>query len=642
MLIPKSFQSFSARIALLVSGLLIVTLVSTFILVNRENANNAFQSVVTDLATTEETFTSLLEARTTSLFDVVRPATSDHAFRTTVIDGHIPTLESAMRNLLGRIRYVPTDLMLLASLNLDPIATIAPDFIASNDIPIEWLTDKAFESEEYESSGIVSTNEAPYQLIASPLLIPDPQGWIIIGFPISEQFVQSTKAITQTDVSVVIYEEDWRISATTLSVDQQNDFVEHLRTMLDPNQTSIETELDGTPYLTRLRRLGSGTETRVYVALHGNLNQALAPYERLNRSLYMIFGGGLIISAFGALTLARSVSAPVQALTKGVQSIRSGDLSLRVQTTSSDELGQLGLAFNEMAEGLQDKERVRNLLGKVVSEEIAQELLKNKIELGGEEKELTVLFCDIRNFTQLCESKPPKEVLSGLNGFFSEAAKVIEEEHGVIDKYMGDAVMALFGAPVKHGEEENRAVASALQLRANLKDSIQNQPENSIAAGIEFGIGIASGSAVVGNMGSENRLNYSVIGDSVNTCARLESLTKYYKVPILVNKAVRDNASRFEFRWIDRIRAKGKQDVIDIYQPLDGTDSLANSEIMALHAEASRAYLNADWGQAENCFSQLSNRLPEEQLFRLYLSRILNYSSNPPDNWDGVFTHTEK
>jgi len=350
----------------------------------------------------------------------------------------------------------------------------------------------------------------------------------------------------------------------------------------------------------------------------------------------------LLLSAFGALALARSVSAPVQALTKGVQSIRSGDLSLRVQATSSDELGQLGNAFNEMAEGLEEKEKVRNLLGKVVSEEIASELLANNIELGGEEKEITVLFCDIRNFTQLCESMPPKEVLAGLNGFFSEAARVIESQRGVIDKYMGDAVMALFGAPVKHGDEENRAVSAALQLRADLEQKKLSSPADSIAAGIEFGIGIASGTAVVGNMGSENRLNYSVIGDSVNTCARLESLTKYYQVPILVNELVRERAPEISFRWIDRIRAKGKLQAIDIYQPLDETDVLAQKETMELHATACSAYLKADWDQAERAFTKLSEQFPHERLYSLYLERILNLEQTTPENWGGVFTHTEK
>lgn len=641
-MLPGGFQSFSARIALLVSGLLIVTLVSTFILVNRENTSNALQSVMADLATTEETFNSLLQGRTSSLFDVVRPATSDHAFRTTFIDGHMPTLESAMRNLLGRIRYVPADLMLLTDLNLEPIAKTAPDFINPEDIPTQWLTDKAFESDEYESSGIVATEQAPYQLITSPLLIPNPQGWVVIGFPIGDQFVLSTKEITQTDVSIAVFDGNWRISSSTLNEGQQSSFSILLPNLIEMDQTSLETNLDGTPYLSRLQRLETGSDMQVYVALHGNLGQALAPYERLNRSLYLIFGGGLLISAIGALTLARSVSAPVQALTKGVQSIRSGDLTLRVETTSSDELGQLGQAFNEMAEGLEDKERVRNLLGKVVSEEIASELLENKIELGGEEKELTVLFCDIRNFTQLCESQPPKAVLAGLNNFFSEAAKVIESERGVIDKYMGDAVMALFGAPVKHGEEETRAVSAALQLRENYGRSAENEPENIIAAGIEFGIGIASGRAVVGNMGSENRLNYSVIGDSVNTCARLESLTKFYQVPILVNKAVRDKADRFQFRWIDRIRAKGKREAIDIYQPLNENDKLCNSEIVTLHQNASKAYLKADWDKAEHCFGLLSERLPEEKLYQLYLSRIEKFKSESPENWDGVYTHTEK
>lgn len=640
MQIHNIFASFSARIALLVAGLLTVTLVSTFILVNRENTNNALQNVAADLATTEETFNSLLEGRTSGLFDVVRPATRDHAFRTTFIDGHVPTLESAMRNLLSRIRYVPADLMLLTDLNLSPIAETSPDFIQAQELPIEWLTDKAFESDEYESSGIIATAQAPYQLITSPLLIPDPQGWILVGFPIDDQFVQSTKEITQTDVSIVIYDGNWRISSTTLNQSQQSSFVELLPTMLEEDQISIRTDLDSVPYLSRLRSLDSSSEIKVYVGLHGNLDQALAPYQRLNRSLYLIFGGGLLLSAFGALTLAKSVSAPVKALTRGVQSIRSGDLSLRVQANSSDELGQLGGAFNEMAEGLEEKERVRNLLGKVVSEEIASELLANKIELGGEEKEITVLFCDIRNFTQLCESHAPRDVLARLNQFFSTAAKVIEAQKGVIDKYMGDAVMALFGAPVKHGNEENRAVAAALALRAEIgsADSASSNSEDPL----DFGIGIASGTAVVGNMGSENRLNYSVIGDSVNTCARLESLTKYYQVPVLVNEAVAVQANQFTFIWIDRIRAKGKDQVIEIYQPIEPEDLRASEASLTMHREATQAYLNADWDLAENLINQLIERFGELKTYQLYLQRIRDCCDQKLTSWDGVYTHTEK
>ncbi len=604
-----NFRSFSARIALLVSGLLTVTLICTFFLVNRENTNNAFLSVAADQATTEETFTSLLESRTTGLFDVVRPATRDHAFRTTFIDGHVPTLESAMRNLLSRIRYVPADVILLKDLNLESIAETTPDFIQPEQLPVEWLTDKAFESDEYESSGIISTVEAPYQLITSPLLIPDPQGWILVGFPIDDQFVQSTKEITQTDVSIAIYDGSWRISSTTLNPNQQSSFVDQLPTMLEDDRLSIQSDLDGVPYLSRLRRLDSSSDTQVYVGMHGNLNQALAPYQRLNRSLYLIFGGGLLLSALGALTLARSVSAPVKALTRGVQSIRSGDLSLRVKATSSDELGQLGGAFNEMAEGL-------------------------------EEKEITVLFCDVRNFTQLCESHAPQVVLAKLNRFFSRASNVIEDQNGVIDKYMGDAVMALFGAPVKHGNEENRAVAAALALRADIKNT--DRVNGVIEEPLEFGIGIASGTAVVGNMGSENRLNYSVIGDSVNTCARLESLTKYYQLPVLVNEAVVLKADQFTFRWVDRIRAKGKSQVIDIFQPLEAGDQGASDTLLAMHLEAVQTYLNADWHVAEGLINRLISELGALHIYQLYLERIHHCRDQNLDSWDGVYTHTKK
>ena len=635
-----NFHSFSSKIALLVSGLLTVTLVITFILVNRENTNNALRNVAADLITTEEAFTSLLESRTTGLFDVVRPATSDHAFRTTFIDGHIPTLESAMQNLLNRIRYVSTDLMLLTDLNLNTIAQASPDSIRMQDLPVEQLVNKAFGGEEYESSGIISTPDQPYQLIASPLLIPNPQGWIFVGFPIGDQFVQSTKEITQTDVSIAIFDGVWRLSSTTLNTEQQSSFTALLPSMLDEDNLSIETMLNGVPFLSRLQRLDSDSDAQVYVGLHGNLDQAIAPYQRLNRSLYAIFGGGLLLSAFAAITLARSVSAPVKALTKGVEAIRSGDLSRRVQSKSSGEIGHLGSAFNEMAEGLQEKEQVRNLLGKVVSEEIASELLTNQIELGGEEKEITVLFCDIRNFTAICEAIAPQKVLTRLNSFFSEASKIIESHQGVIDKYMGDALMALFGAPIKHGNEENRAVGVALEMREKIHHAMTEQDQ--LEEPLKFGIGIASGQTLVGNMGSENRLNYSVIGDGVNVAARLESLTKFYEIPVLVNERVAINANQYTFRWIDRIRAKGKRQAIDIYQPLQAHDIEAKQDLLQLHQSSVKAYLAAEWDEAEKGFSLLKDQCGNQKIYQIYLDRIQGCREKGLTDWDGTFTHTTK
>lgn len=635
-----NFHSLTSKIALLVSGLLTLTLVITFILVNRENTNNALRNVADDLITTEETFTSLLEGRTTGLFDVVRPATSDHAFRTTFIDAHMPTLESAMENLLNRIRYVRTDLMLITDLNLKPIAKTAPNSIVIEDLPVERLVDLAFNADVYESSGIIATQDQPYQLITSPLLIPNPQGWVFVGFPIGDQFVQSTKEITQTDVSIVVYDGEWRLSSTTLSAQQQSSLTAVLPNMLDEDNLSIETRLDGVPFLSRLHRLDSNSDAKVYVGLHGNLDQAIAPYQRLNQSLYIIFGGGLLLSAFGAITLARSVCAPVKALTEGVDSVRSGDLSRRVEVKSSDELGLLGHAFNEMADGLQEKEQVRNLLGKVVSEEIASELLANKIELGGEEKEITVLFCDIRNFTEICETIAPQKVLVRLNNFFSEAAKIIESHQGVIDKYMGDALMALFGAPIKHGNEESRAIGVALEMQETIHRVMSEQDQSEKP--LNFGIGIASGQTLVGNMGSENRLNYSVIGDGVNVAARLEGLTKFYEIPILVNETVANNASQYTYRWIDRIRAKGKKQAINIYQPLSSNEIAAKHELLDLHHSSVEAYLAAEWDSAEKGFISLKEQCDNKKLYQIYLDRINDCREKQLTDWDGIFTHTTK
>ena len=295
------------------------------------------------------------------------------------------------------------------------------------------------------------------------------------------------------------------------------------------------------------------------IALHDSLTQALLPWRQLNRTLGYIFAGALAASLLAAVVLGQSLSAPIRKLTDSVKSIAAGQYQSRVPVRSTDEVGQLCEAFNEMAQGLQEREKVRSLLGKVVSEEIAQELLHSDLELGGEERQLTVLFCDVRNFTSLCEGEAPSQNLGMLNQYFSGASDIIERNGGVVDKYMGDADFSL-------------------------------------------GLGVATGLGVVGNMGSENRLNYTVIGDSVNLAARLESLTRMYRVDSLVSQATCEASPGVRFRQIDRVQVKGKTRVENIYQPLDESFS---DKLLVPHQQGLELYFAANWQQAQQLFEQL-------------------------------------
>ena len=239
---------------------------------------------------------------------------------------------------------------------------------------------------------------------------------------------------------------------------------------------------------------------------------------------------GLAVSAVLGIWIARGVSRPVLQLAEGAREIAAGNYQHRVELKQEDELGSLAASFNQMSEGLAERDRVRDLLGKVVSPEVAAELLRKEVALGGEERQVTVLFSDLRNFTSMSEALSPQEMLGILNHYFTRMGAIVEKHGGVVDKYMGDALMALFGAPLGNPDDADRAMKTALEMTEALDDLNRQWHKRGLPT-IGVGIGINTDVVVAGNMGSETRLNYTVIGDGVNLASRLEGLTKTPRVP---------------------------------------------------------------------------------------------------------------
>jgi adenylate cyclase len=220
-----------------------------------------------------------------------------------------------------------------------------------------------------------------------------------------------------------------------------------------------------------------------------------------------------------------------------------------------------------MSDGLAERDRVRDLLGKVVSPEIAAQLLRAGIVLGGEEREVTILFSDLRNFTALSETLPPAAVLALLNRYLDRMSAVVEAHGGVIDKYIGDALMALFGAPLADPAAADHALDAALAMDASLR-AFNAELAAEGRAPLAFGIGLNTARVVAGNMGSRRRLNYTVIGDGVNVAARLEDLTKTpaYRARILVGEAtLRAAQIPRAVRPLGEVSVKGRAEPVRIF-----------------------------------------------------------------------------
>jgi adenylate cyclase len=301
--------------------------------------------------------------------------------------------------------------------------------------------------------------------------------------------------------------------------------------------------------------------------LQRSLDKELAPYLRLEHTYLSLALLGLAVSAAMGTWIARGVSRPVLQLAKGASEIAAGNYQHRVELKQRDELGSLAASFNQMSEGLAERDRVRDLLGKVVSPDVAAELLRKDVTLGGEERQVTVLFSDLRNFTGMSEALSPQEMLGILNHYFTRMGAIVENHGGVVDKYMGDALMALFGAPVGNPDDADRAMKTALEMTEALEDLNRQWRKRGLPT-IGVGIGINTDIVVAGNMGSETRLNYTVLGDGVNLASRLEELTKTpeYETPIIISSSTLAMAKeRYRTRRLGEVAVKGKQKATEIF-----------------------------------------------------------------------------
>ncbi|MBI2354997.1 MAG: adenylate/guanylate cyclase domain-containing protein [Deltaproteobacteria bacterium] len=289
-------------------------------------------------------------------------------------------------------------------------------------------------------------------------------------------------------------------------------------------------------------------------------------------------------------------------------------------------------------------ERKGRHLKKAFSSYVSPDLVKqiekdpDKLVLGGEQRELTILFSDIRGFTTVSESLTPPELVKLLNEYLSPMTRIVLEERGTLDKFIGDAVMALFNAPLDVPEHASHACSAAVRMMEKLKDLNEGFAARGMNT-LDIGVGINTGPAVVGNMGADIRFDYTAIGDSVNLASRLEGLNKYYASHILVSEDTRSQVSdgRFTFREVDRVRVKGKHQPIVMYELM-----IANMEILPRFEEGLTRYRSQEFSAAREIFEELAEGYNDGPS-RLYAGRCAEYIENPPPaEWDGVYTAKSK
>ena len=293
----------------------------------------------------------------------------------------------------------------------------------------------------------------------------------------------------------------------------------------------------------------------------------LARKERLSVALV-----GLLVTVL-AMIVARNIVRPIRQLTSAAGAVARGHFdAAKVEVRSKDELGALGEAFNTMAQGLRERERERDMFGRVVSPEVREKLLGGELHLGGETLWVSVLFSDIRGFSTISEKMDPQKVVDFLNEYMTEMSEAVRPYHGYINNFIGDAIVVVFGAPISRPHVERLAVSAALAMREGLARLNVHRTARGETP-IETGIGISAGEVVAGNIGSLERMLYTVIGDAVNVASRLETLTKDYPGrSILVTGKVahelgvnEDGTAVCAVERIGPVMVKGRVEPVDVY-----------------------------------------------------------------------------
>jgi len=292
------------------------------------------------------------------------------------------------------------------------------------------------------------------------------------------------------------------------------------------------------------------------------------------------------------------------------------------------------------------KRQLAGLFGQYVPPELVDEMAKNPeaISLEGESREMTVLFSDVRGFTNISEGLDPKQLTQLMNEFLTPMTHVIHDNRGTIDKYMGDAIMAFWGAPLADSQHASHAVKAGMEMLANL-NNLQAQFKARGWPEIKIGVGLNTGVMTVGNMGSEFRMAYTVMGDAVNLGSRLEGLTKNYGVQMIVSEFTREKAPEYIYRELDIVRVKGKDKPVVIYEPVcvAGEEDKSLKDELKLYRETLKLYRAQNWDLAEMQFINLQKLHPQRHLYAMYIERIAHYRQNPPGaGWDGVFTFQTK
>jgi adenylate cyclase len=524
--------TFRTRILLSLLGCVAILLGLTMVFVHRETARQVdrFENRTTERAA--EAFEQLERLWVDRLVAAAGRLSASQRIRVVLLEGAREELTAVTADELV-MAAMPDALAVLADPEGAPLmALLDGEPLDTTAVSVQPWLDRLIADEE-PAYGYGLVDGRLFVLHATVLaLFQRPVGILVLGFPVTD--ADARRLADVVDAEICFVGADDCAAATPAA---REDAMQSLLVATARRGTARTARLGGQRWALLPQEMAPAGAQAAARIVAVPLGPILAPFERIQRVAALAGILGLLLAGLLSSALSRGLTRPVDRLVVATRRVARGEYDVRVPVSSRDEIGTLATAFNSMADGLQLKERYRGVLDKVVSPEVAEELLKGEIRLGGETREVTTLFADLRGFTARTEGMEPQDVVHLLNEFLGRATAAVESEGGVVDKYVGDEVIALFGAPVARPDEPVRAVRAALAIREAV-DELNRERASRGEPALEVGIGINTGTAVAGNMGSPRRMNYTVVGESVNLTARLTAAAQPGQ--ILVSEATHD------------------------------------------------------------------------------------------------------
>ncbi|WP_298271193.1 adenylate/guanylate cyclase domain-containing protein [uncultured Bradyrhizobium sp.] len=349
-----------------------------------------------------------------------------------------------------------------------------------------------------------------------------------------------------------------------------------------------------------------------------------------------------------AMLVGSGITRPVMRLLEGTREVEAGRLDGTITITTQDEIGQLSAAFNRMIETLRHNQRIRETFGRYINPRIAEGLLEQPAIAAteGQRRIMTVMFCDMKGFTSLSEGVTPRGLVKIMNLYLSTMSAPVHAHRGIIDKYIGDAIMAYWGAPfVEEAEQTHLAALAAIDMVGQVSQLRKDLPEllgvRTIPADCDIRIGIATGEALVGSIGSEFMMSYTVLGDTVNLASRLEGANKFYGSRSLISETTAAAcAATIELREIDRLVVVGQTHPVAVFEIIGKKDELtpAQAALRQHYADGLAAYRARRWDDAEHAFTAALHAAPGDGPSLAMQARVLDFRrSPPPADWDGAW-----